>query len=92
MSTSECKATTINVCELKHDELSLESTSFFSVRKQKCYMLQVDYKQGNISLLEMNTGAFAWRYLIATSSVFRGTYLRCKYSTTLLITSNHWGI
>ena len=86
VSTSECKATTTNICELKHDELSLESTSFFSVKKQKCILLQLDYRQGNISLLEMNTGAFAWGYLIATSSVFKGTDLRCKYSTTLVIT------
>ena len=79
VSTSECKVTTINICELKHDELSLESTSFFSVRKQKCIILQLDHRQANISLLEMNTGVSDWKYIIPVSSVSMAPFLRCKY-------------
>ena len=82
VSTSECKATTINICELKHDALSLESTSFFTVRKQKCIILQLDYRQGNISLLKMILDTSFWKELIAASSVFKGTNLGRKYKAT----------
>ena len=79
VSTSECKAKTINICELKHDALSLESTSFFTVRKQTCIILQLDYRQGNISLLKMILDTSIWKELIAASSIFKGTNLRRKY-------------
>ena len=72
VSTSECKAKTINICELKHDKESLESTSFFSVKKQKCIIIQLHYRQGNISLLELQKGISVWRSDIY--SVFKGSF------------------
>ena len=82
VSTSECTATRINICELKHDDFSLESTSFFSVRKQKCIILQLDYRLGNITLLEMDRGTSVYKELIVASSIFKGTKLRRKYKAT----------
>ena len=82
VSTSECKATTTNICELKHDKGSLESTSFFSVKKQKCIILQLDYSQRNISLQELNAGLSALGPFL--TSIFKETIFRGKCST-----SNH---
>ena len=83
ISTSECKAATINICELKKDDFILESISFFSSNKQKCIILQLDYRQENISLLEMDRDKSDFGYSI--DSIFIGTNLRCKYITTLVV-------
>ena len=53
VSTSSCRAATIDICELEHDPLSLESNRMFSIRKNKCVVLQHDYQQANISLFEL---------------------------------------
>ena len=54
VSTTQCKATIINICELPHDPLSLESTSYFSVRKHNCIILQLDHGQLNMSIYRSN--------------------------------------
>ena len=61
VSTSQCKATTINICEFEHDPFHLESNIFFLVNNQKCVVLQLNYGQGNMSLL-------------TTSSKMKGKY------------------
>ena len=50
VSISECKITRVNICELKHDLLIMESKKFFPVLKQGCMVLQLDYR--NISSLK----------------------------------------
>ena len=75
VSATECKATTINICELEHDPLSLESNSLFSAKEHQCIILQLDYKQGNTSLLEMDKGTA----FIVGASLFHGTNFRRKY-------------
>ena len=54
VSTSKCKATTINICDLKHDPLNLESKKLFFIKRQSCIVLQLDYGQGNISSFNLN--------------------------------------
>ena len=85
VSATECKATTINICELKHDPLSLESNSLFSAKDHKCIILQLDYKQRNTSLLEMDKGTF-----IADASLFHGTNFRRKYKEHNLQSNNSY--
>ena len=54
VTTTQCKATMMNICELPHDPLSLEATSYFSVRKHNCIVLQLDYGDTNMSLFKMS--------------------------------------
>ena len=61
VSTSQCKTTTIDICEFEHDPFHLESNIFFLVNNQKCVVLQLNYGQGNMSLL-------------TTSSKMKGKY------------------
>ena len=88
VSTSECKATTINICALKHDDLNLASTSFFSIRKEKCIILQLDYRQANISLFKMDRSEnLLWtEWLMFKLQYLREPYLRRKYKITFIIT------
>ena len=48
VTTSQCKATAIDICELPHDRLSLEATSYFSIGKYNCIVLQLDHGQANM--------------------------------------------
>ena len=50
VTTSQCKATAIDICELPHDPLRLEATSYFSIRKYNCIVLQLDHGQANMSI------------------------------------------
>ena len=43
VSTSLCKATKINICDLEHDPQSLKSNSMFFIKRQSCIVLQLDY-------------------------------------------------
>ena len=52
--TTQCKATMMNICELLHDPLSLEATSYFSVRKHNCIVLQLEHGDTNISLFKIS--------------------------------------
>ena len=54
VTTTQCKATMMNICELPHDPLSLESISYFSVRKHNCIVLQLDHGDTNMSLFKMS--------------------------------------
>ena len=54
VTTTQCKATMMNICELPHDPLSLEATSYFSVRKHNCIVLQLDHGDTNMSLFKMS--------------------------------------
>ena len=52
VTTSQCKATRIITCELPHDPSSQESIYYFSVRKHKCLVLQVDHGQTSMLLFK----------------------------------------
>ena len=54
LSVSTSQATTINICELPHDSLSLEASSYFSVRNHSCIVLQLDHGQANMSIYRSN--------------------------------------
>ena len=72
VSISYCKATTINICELEHDPVTLESYRFFSVRKHKCIVLQLDYRQANISLFNPRN-TYQYGAALPFYSVYSGT-------------------
>ena len=55
VSTSQCKATTIHICELEHDSFYLESNFFFLFKNQDCVVLQLSYGQGNMSLFTISS-------------------------------------
>ena len=71
VSTSHCRAATMDICELEHDALSLKSNRLFSIRKNKCLILQHDYRQANISFFKLRRSA---RYGLAVVyyTVFSG--------------------
>ena len=48
VTTSQCAATKIITCHLPYDPLREESTYYFSVKKQKCLVLQVDHGQAGM--------------------------------------------
>ena len=49
VSTCQCEVKPVNICQLKHNSLSLESKEF-SLWKHGCMVLQLDYGPANISL------------------------------------------
>ena len=54
VNTTQCKVTMMNICELPHDPLWLESTSYFSIRKHNCIVLQLGHGDTNISFFKMS--------------------------------------
>ena len=53
--TSQCKATTIDICELEHDPFYLESNYFSLFKNQNFVVLQLNYGQGNMSLFTISS-------------------------------------
>ena len=74
VSTSSCKAEAVDICELEHDPLSLESNRMFSIRKNKCVILQYDYRQANISLFKLSHNAH-YGPAIDYYTVYSGTHI-----------------
>ena len=74
VSTSSCRAATIDICELEHDTLNLKSNRMFSIRKNKCVILQHDYRQANISLFKLRSKA-QYGVGIDHYTVFSGTHI-----------------
>ena len=76
VSTSSCSAATIDICELEHEALSLKSNRIFSIRKNKCVVLQHDYRQANISFFKLrgNEYGLALQYYTVSSGnhILRG--------------------
>ena len=52
VSISHCEAIPINICEQEYDPLNLESNRIFSIKRQSCIVLQLNYAQENVSLFK----------------------------------------
>ena len=51
ISTCQCEVKAVSICQLEHDSLNLESQDF-SIWKQGCMVLQLDYGQANFSIFD----------------------------------------